>query len=579
MTLVRREVPPSPARMLHALASIGYDPEVALCDIIDNSLDAGAQKLDIQLLQQESEEEGEREVISGYLIADDGEGMDETSLLNALKIGSIRSYSPHSLGKFGIGLKSAALSLGDTITVITKTSTANVPICAILSTRVIEETNEYSVDFGDVPDEQALIWRKHAPDDKKGTIVVISDLNESQPSFTPFRDYFRRYCSITYHLRMEEPTANISISVNGQTLKPLDPLFPAEADVNGPLSPETWTGKTVHRLLNPCALELAPGVNATIEATQLIHPPSFEDDGIREEKRLAYLIAGDPYTASPRHGFYIYRNARIIVMAERFRGIIGSQTSSWSFRGRMQFDELADTILKLDVKKRHCTLPRRARSNLGALIKPYQTMSSEAWRIAGRRESERKGHLKADIAEDSIKSTPVTDLSYNVGAAAASASELQAIKDAQLQISSSSRSAIQDTTMTPEVLDRLQNEGTRVILSQGLKGNVMYVAHPAPDAGISQVFVNTNNSWVSAAYAAAESNATLFVALHHLFTILSRTEIEIRSHPFSGFTSTQAEKVMEQFRRRAGSLAEDMASSFEETLSQIEEGLEEDGEE
>ena len=579
MTLTRREVPPSPARMLHALASIGYDPEVALCDIIDNSLDAGGSKLDIQLLQEQSDEDGEKETIRGYLIADDGGGMDETALLNALKIGSTRSYSPHSLGKFGIGLKSAALSLGDTITVITKTLAASVPICAILSTRVIEETNEYSVDFGEVPEELALIWRKHAPDDKRGTIIVISDLNESQPSLTLFRDYFRRYCSITYHLRMEDATADLTISVNGQALKPIDPLFPIEANHNGPLSPETWTGKTVNRLLDPCPLELAPGIVATIEATQLVHPPSFEDDGTREEKRLTYLIAGDPYTASPRHGFYIYRNKRIIVMAERFRGIIGSQTSSWSFRARMQFDELADTILKLDVKKRHCTLPRRARANLNSLIKPYQTMSSEAWRLAGRRESERKGHLKAELAEDSIKSTPVTELNYNVGAAAGSASELEAIKEAQLQISSTSRSAIQDANITSEVLARLENEGTRVILSQGLKGNVMYVAHPAPTAGISQVFVNTNNSWVSAAYATAESNAALFVALHHLFTILSRTEIEIRSHPFSGFTSAQAEKVMEQFRRRAGSLAEDMASSFEDTMCRIEEGLEEDGEE
>lgn len=565
--------------MLHALASIGYDPEVALCDIIDNSLDACAKTVEVLLLQEETEEDGEKEIIRGYLIADDGNGMDETSLLNALKIGSVRSYSPHSLGKFGIGLKSAALSLGDTITVITKTTDAAVPICAILSTRVIEETNEYSVDFGEVPEELAIIWRKHAPDDKRGTIIVISDLNESQPSFTPFRDYFRRYCSITYHLRMEDESAAISIAVNSQALRPIDPLFPAEADQNGPLSPETWTGKTVHRLLNPCLLELAPGITATIEATQLVHPPSFEDDGVREDKRLAYLIAGDPYTASPRHGFYIYRNRRIIVMAERFRGIIGSQTSSWAFRGRMQFDEQADTILKLDVKKRHCTLPRRARSNLSSLIKPYQAMSSEAWKLAGRRESERKGHLKADIAEDSIKSTPVTDLSYNVGAAAGSAAELQAIKDAQLQISNASRSAIQDSNITAEVLDRLQSKGTRVILSQGLKGNVMYVAHPAPDAGISQVFVNTNNSWVSAAYAAAENNASLFVTLHHLFTILSRTEIEIRSHQFAGFSSSHAEKVMDQFRRRAGSLAEDMASSFEETLTRIEEGIEEDGEE
>ena len=80
-----------------------------------------------------------------------------------------------------------------------------------------------------------------------------------------------------------------------------------------------------------------------------------------------YMVDRDPYTANPRHGFYVYRNGRIIVMAERFRGIVPIRTSSWAFRARLMFDEGADEILNLDVKKRHCTLPRKARQNLSAL--------------------------------------------------------------------------------------------------------------------------------------------------------------------------------------------------------------------
>src|SRR5438093_767333 len=107
------QVRAAPGRLINAVAKIGYDPEVAICDIMDNSVDAGATWIRLQLEPLIQESEGETDTIEKYIIADDGSGMDKETLVEAFTLGSERDYSPHSLGKFGLGLKSAGLSQGN----------------------------------------------------------------------------------------------------------------------------------------------------------------------------------------------------------------------------------------------------------------------------------------------------------------------------------------------------------------------------------------------------------------------------------------------------------------------------------
>lgn len=575
MSMIRRPVQPNPARLLHAIASIGYDPEVALCDIIDNCLDARATQIDVQLVQEIHEDQGETDSISQYIIADNGSGMDEAALENAFKIGSDREYSTHSLGKFGIGLKAAALSLGDRIAVVTKRPDADRPICAILSAALVEETNEYVIDIGDPPEDLATLWRRYAPSPEQGTLVVIGELNDSQPPFSKFLDYIRRFCSVTYHLFLED-TPPLGMSVNGQALKPVDPLFTKEAESSGALNPLTWSGREPHILLKPATLTLAPGVAAKVEATHLIHPPSFEADGKRNDMRDRFAIDQDPYTGSPRHGFYVYRNRRVIVMAERFRGLVSSQQANWAFRGRLMFDEAADEIVSLDVKKRHCQLPKKARTNLGALIRPYQAASAEAWKEAGRREEKRKGDTRQNIAAESLLSGPVTNLAYAPGTDLADQSAITARHEAQSRIEEATLAAIQDRSLTKEQLQKLLEEKNPVILVDGLKANAMWLPLPAVEAGFAQTLVNQMNSWVMTAYASADQNPALYVVLHQFFTILARAEIEVRSSVWSNMPQGAAERVLEIYRRKAASIAEDLAQPLEDMLRRINEGRIED---
>src|SRR3712207_5052963 len=67
----------NPARVLAALGAIGYTPDSAICDIVDNSVSHGrAENVWIELVTQPGMAESRRNSALHYIIADDGVGMD-----------------------------------------------------------------------------------------------------------------------------------------------------------------------------------------------------------------------------------------------------------------------------------------------------------------------------------------------------------------------------------------------------------------------------------------------------------------------------------------------------------------------
>src|SRR5258708_35565079 len=107
---VRRYVAvhPSAARLTGSLRDVGYDFPSAVADLVDNSLAAGASRVEIEMEVAGAE--------SRVLIADDGCGMTANGLAEALRFGSRRVYGRGDLGRYGLGLKTASLSQCRTVT-------------------------------------------------------------------------------------------------------------------------------------------------------------------------------------------------------------------------------------------------------------------------------------------------------------------------------------------------------------------------------------------------------------------------------------------------------------------------------
>ena len=110
----------------------------------------------------------------------------------------------------------------------------------------------------------------------------------------------------------------------------------------------------------------------TIRATQLPHPPSFEN---RKEIKDKYGIK------QPNTGIYVYRCNRIIKRASTL-DIFTSDTKNLAFRGSIDIGPDADGLVSLDVAKRRVVLPDHVRSKLEEKFGPALHMSTQTWRSA-----------------------------------------------------------------------------------------------------------------------------------------------------------------------------------------------------
>ena len=100
---------------MESTRAMGYSLEAAVADIIDNSVAAGATRVDIQFSPYDA--------VPYVSILDNGMGMTSDEINDAMRYGSQSSLNERQatdLGRFGLGLKTASLSQCRCLTVISK---------------------------------------------------------------------------------------------------------------------------------------------------------------------------------------------------------------------------------------------------------------------------------------------------------------------------------------------------------------------------------------------------------------------------------------------------------------------------
>ena len=106
--------PPTASSLMATARSFGnYDLAAALADLIDNSIQAKAEKISIEFIPEENDVTAR--------IRDDGNGMSREELIAAMRPASSHpdeKRDKSDLGRFGWGLKSASLSQARILTVV-----------------------------------------------------------------------------------------------------------------------------------------------------------------------------------------------------------------------------------------------------------------------------------------------------------------------------------------------------------------------------------------------------------------------------------------------------------------------------
>lgn len=218
---------PNAAILIDALQNIGYDNISAITDIVDNSIDAGATKVQIQI---EKENGGLK-----IMIIDNGKGMTKEILDQALKLGSDTIHSGFSdLGKFGMGLSTAGLALANKTTVLTRSTDENIIYKSMTDVNIIKEKNAFVKFLGEA-DELDKIHFEHLVNNESGTIVILENcIGIKQSEASTLKSKVIKNLSRIFRKFMDRT----EFWVNEKKIEPDDPLRLGNEEFQGTLISE-----------------------------------------------------------------------------------------------------------------------------------------------------------------------------------------------------------------------------------------------------------------------------------------------------------------------------------------------------
>jgi hypothetical protein len=357
------EMIPSARRLMESLRDIGYDLPAAVADLVDNSLDARAEHVYVDL---EHDRDG------GWIrIADDGRGMTERQLDEAMRYGSSRDYDGGDLGHFGLGLKTASLSQCRRLTVATRSTLKGSVRVRRWDLDHVARTDAWSLErplARDCRDElieplvgstgTVVLWEKL--DRVIGTRRLGGDAAARR--LEQVAEELAEHLAMVFHrfIGDDAPGTPLSLRLQGSELSAWDPFARDE-----PL--------TLVLPLQRLALEHAGTKHAVVVQPYLL--PAQQ----HFSSPAAHAAAAGPRRWNRQQGLYVYRRDRLI------------QSGGWSrlrtldehaklARVAVDIPTQADDAFRTNVAKMSVGLPDTLRPPLRALVAGVVSRAQDAYR-------------------------------------------------------------------------------------------------------------------------------------------------------------------------------------------------------
>lgn len=190
-------VNPNISNFINSIRDIGYNFNIAISDLLDNCLDAGARNIEIVGLVKP-------EIFLEIL--DDGCGMDENELREAMRLATKDSKAKRGkdeLGKFGLGLKIASFSQCKKLTVVSK---KNEKISAkTWDLDFVAESNEWRLINTKLEEISTSTLFGKLKEQKNGTLVILDKIDRyTEEEFNENLLNLRKHVSLVFHRLLEE---------------------------------------------------------------------------------------------------------------------------------------------------------------------------------------------------------------------------------------------------------------------------------------------------------------------------------------------------------------------------------------
>jgi hypothetical protein len=338
----------------------------AVADLVDNAISADATEIAITFGRPDG---GHGRWMS---IADNGCGMDQSKLAEAMRIGSDSQYEDNSLGKYGYGLKGSSWSQAKVFTVVTKCEGA--------------QTHHLTWDVDDMDgwiakSEPLESWEQEATVlGKRGTVVLWKDMRppQSMPAARGLDPYshevmlLERHLALVFHRFLEGKAAGrkrVTITINGNRVEPNNPI-------GHPLA-SAYDAKTVR-----IPTESEDGkvmVQAYLLPTEDEVAAYHEAQGADAARRARDLISLHG-NWNDTQGLFIYRHDRLIKWGGWHQMWKTNDEKTKLARVIVNFDKVLDDAFKINISKQIVQLPMQLQAEIKTLASIARKDSQKKYR-------------------------------------------------------------------------------------------------------------------------------------------------------------------------------------------------------
>ena len=331
--------PPDPSGTFESMRAYGYHFSEAIADIIDNSITAKSKNIWIEMNYNKDD--------SWISITDDGIGMDESTLINAMTIGKKPSYNDRTIddhGRFGFGLKTASISQVRRLSVLSKAKGKK----SFIAVWDLDEVNKNGWELYLSPLDEKSKKRLGNIEHVNGTIVlwekpdrlVQTSSDQDKIIFEKLGKDLNHLLGCRYHRFIE--SKKIKIYYNKIEVKPFNPFKLPTSELKS-LGTSNYGDVKVNAYLLP-------------------HESKFKN----KAKDLEYA---EGFKGMFDHqGIYLYRNNRLIIIGDWLNSRIKKTEASKLLRIKIDINNTHDEEWRIDVRKCNAIIPNNILPDINRLI-------------------------------------------------------------------------------------------------------------------------------------------------------------------------------------------------------------------
>ncbi|MAE92654.1 MAG: hypothetical protein CMI67_24270 [Pelagibaca sp.] len=381
---------PNAARLIVGLRDTGYNVKTAAADIIDNSIAAGANAVNINI---ELMHDGRKIVYFG----DDGHGMTRDEVRNAMRYGADKRSDAKSLGKFGLGLKTASSSVCKRYSLISRKS-ANEELAKLTwDLEHVEAQNIWEMLDDPVSPDQADMFEELCGE--TGTLVVWEHCDrilskdydpgsKEKAAIKRLAETLGKHVALVFHRFLDasdERERHVAIRINGVDVPAWNPFYPTRSD--------QVLAESKQRILVelPDGSEAGAGIKAWIL-------PHRRDMTKEEEAEFARI-------SNRAQGFYVYREGRLI-QDGGWLDVFGAPEPHTSLlRIEFDFTHELDEAFRIDVKKSRILFHPELEDGLRSLLQPVYREAGNRYRRITRDDANKKATVDHASSNKNIGAT------------------------------------------------------------------------------------------------------------------------------------------------------------------------------